>query len=62
MLEELGRGRPLVRFELPGLTGREDGHDAVPVVGFKVGGAVDEDEDGGFARCGGVGCGSCRSL
>lgn len=52
VLEQLGWGRPLVRLELPGLAGSEDGHKAVPVLGLEVGGAVDDDE---LCRSGGLG-------
>ena len=58
MLEQLGGRGPLVRLELPRLAGGEDGDEAAPVIRAEVGGAVDEDEAGGFsggaesARCG----------
>ena len=44
VLEQFRCGLPFVAFELPGLTRCEDGHDAVPVVGFELLGGVDEDE------------------
>ena len=51
MVEELGRLTPLVTLELPGLAGREDGDNAVPVVGLEVIRRLDENETqraGGF--------------
>lgn len=59
VLEQLRRGRPFIRFELPGLARGEDSHETVPVVRAEVGRAVDEDEAGGFsgAVLGWSGCG-----
>lgn len=48
VLEKFGRGGPLVRLELPGLARCENGNETVPVVRTEVGGAVNEDEAGGF--------------
>lgn len=59
VLEQLGRGRPFVRLELPCLTSGEYRDNAVPVVGLEIGGAVDEDEDRGFAGCGRVDGAAC---
>lgn len=42
--EQLGRVAPPVVLELPGLARGEDGHDAVPVLGFELLRALDEDE------------------
>lgn len=50
MLEQFRRRRPLIRLELPGLAGREHGHQSLPVIRFEVRGRVDEDESGGFSR------------
>ena len=47
--EQLGRVAVLVRLELPGLAGGEDGDDARPVGGLESRGAVDEDEGHGRA-------------
>lgn len=55
VLEQLRWRRPLVRLELPGLAGREDGDESVPVLRFEVGRAVDDDKlgwAGGFAGAG----------
>lgn len=41
VLEQLRGRRPLVRLELPGLTGGENRHESVPIVRTEVGRAVD---------------------
>lgn len=41
VLEELVGVAPLVVLELPRLARREDGHNAVPVLGFELLGALD---------------------
>lgn len=59
VLEQLRRRRPLVRLELPGLAGCEDGDEAVPVLGLEVGRAIDDDElgwPGWFAACARANC------
>lgn len=48
VLEQFRRRGPFVRFELPGLTGCEDGNEARPVVRFEIGGTVHENEFRGF--------------
>lgn len=66
MLEQLGRGRPLIWLKLPCLTGGEYSDKAVPVIGLEVGRAIEDDELGGTsglaagARANGVGSGVGR--
>lgn len=46
MLEEFWRRRPLIRLELPCLTGRKDGHQARPVLGLEIGRTIDKNKLG----------------